>query len=106
MKQKIYSFKIIVPLLLVSFIVLASAQFELLPNVLAQNKSSECVQYESKQKSIHINCKSIHLSDINEQLNNASILRSEINASTTKDTTNGKVWILSAGIVIEKQGGS
>ena len=84
---------------------MTSAQFELLPNVLAQNKSSECIQYESKQKLIQINCKSIHLSDINEQLNNASILRSEINPSTTNDTTNGKVWILNAGIVIEKQGG-
>jgi hypothetical protein len=72
---------------------------------MAQNYSSECIQYESKQKLIHIHCKSIHLSDINEQLNNASILRSEINPSTTNDTTNGKVWILNAGIVIEKEGG-
>src|SRR5918995_532260 len=54
---------------------------------------------------IHINCKSIHLSDINEHLNNASILRSESNASKNADTASGKVWILNAGIVIEKEGG-
>ena len=30
---------------------------------------------------------------------------SEINASTNTDTANGKVWILNAGIVIEKEGG-
>jgi hypothetical protein len=74
-------------------------------NAMAQSKTSECVQYEAKQKLIHINCKPIHLSDINEHINNASILRSESNASANADTTNGKVWILNAGIVIEKEGG-
>ena len=84
---------------------LVSSLVGLLPNLIAQNYSSECIQYESKQKLIHINCKSIHLSDVNEQLNNASILRSEINVTTTNDTTNDKVWILNAGIVIENEGG-
>ena len=92
-------------LLLVSFVLIASAQVGTMPNATAQDKSSECVRYEAKQKLIHIHCKSIHLSDINEQLINASILRSESNASTKGDTANGKVWILNAGIVIEKEGG-
>ena len=91
-------------LLLVSFVLLASAQVGMMSNAIAQSKSSECVQYEAKQKLIHINCKSIHLSDINQQLNNASILRPEINDGTNVDTSNGKVWILNAGIVIEKEG--
>jgi hypothetical protein len=94
----------IMMLLLVSFVLIASAQVGIMPNATAQSKTSECVQYESKQKLIHVNCKSIHLSDINEHLNNGSILRSESNASTNEDTASGKVWILNAGIVIEKGG--
>jgi mannuronan 5-epimerase len=95
----------IMMLLLVCFVLIASDQVGIIPNVMAQSKTSECVQYETKQRLIHINCKSLHLSDIHEHLNNASILRSESNASTNEDTTNGKVWILNAGIVIEKEGG-
>src|SRR5919108_4619243 len=95
----------VIMLLLLSFILIASAQVGVVPNALAQNKTSECVEYESKQKLIHISCKSIHLSDLNEYLNNASILYSESNANPNAkiDTTNGKVWILNAGIVIEKE---
>ena len=105
MNLDIYSFKMIILMLLVSFVLLASAQIGIMPSATAQSKTSECIQYETKQKLIHINCKSIHLSDINDHLNNASILRSEINASTNTDPENGKVWILNAGIVIEKAGG-
>ena len=83
---------------------MASAQVGIMPNAMAQSKTSECVQYEAKQKLIHINCKSIHLSDITQQLNNESILRSESNDSTNENIANGKVWILNAGIVIEKEG--
>ena len=71
-------------MLLVSFVLLASAQVGIMSNAIAQSKSSECVQYEAKQKLIHINCKSIHLSDINQQLNNASILRPEIDDGTKR----------------------
>ena len=105
MNLDIYSFKMIILMLLVSFVLLASAQMGIMPSATAQSKTSECIQYETEQKLIHINCKSIHLSDINDHLNNASILRSEINASTNTDAENGKVWILNAGIVIEKAGG-
>ncbi|HKQ22623.1 MAG TPA: right-handed parallel beta-helix repeat-containing protein [Nitrososphaeraceae archaeon] len=80
---------------------MTSAQIGVTSNATAQNKTSECVQYESKQKLIHINCKSIHFSDINEHLNNASILNLEGNNATNHDS-NGKVWILNAGIVVEK----
>lgn len=76
-----------------------------MPNAMAQTKASECVQYDSKQKLIHINCKSIHLSDIYEQLNNASILHMENKSGINEDTSDGKVWVLNAGIVIEKEGG-
>lgn len=105
MNLDIYSLNMIMMLLLVSFVLITLAQIGIMPSATAQSKTSECVQYEAKQKLIHINCKSIHLSDINEHLTNASILRSESNASTNTDTDNGKVWILNAGIVIEKEGG-
>ncbi|HKQ21097.1 MAG TPA: right-handed parallel beta-helix repeat-containing protein [Nitrososphaeraceae archaeon] len=101
---KIYSFEEVVLVLLAVFVLITSAHLELIPNATAQNNTSECVQYESKQKLIHINCKSIHLSDISEHLNNASILHSESD-NGTRQNSNGKVWILDAGIVIEKQGG-
>lgn len=82
-----------------------SDQIALMPNAMAQ-ETNECVQFDAKQKLIHIYCKDIHLSEINQQLNNTSILHSEVNEiATDKDTTNGKVWILNAGIVIEKKGG-
>ncbi len=105
MNLDIYSLNMIMILLLVSFVLITLAQIGIMPSATAQSKTSQCVQYEAKQKLIHINCKSIHLSDINEHLTNASILRSESNASTNTDTDNGKVWILNAGIVIEKEGG-
>lgn len=91
---------VVVPLVL-----MGSNQALPMPNAIAQEKTSECVQYEAKQKLIHVYCKSIHLSDIDKHLNNASILHLEANAATTnEDTTNGKVWILNAGIIIEKHG--
>lgn len=102
MNLEIYSFKMLILMLLVSFVLMASAQVGIMPNATAQSKTTECVQYESKQKLIHINCKSIHLSDIHEHLNNARILHSESNDDTNADTSNGKVWVLNAGIVIEK----
>jgi parallel beta-helix repeat protein len=100
----IYSFNMRMLLLLLSFVLIASAQVGIIPNAMAQSKTNECVEYDAKQKLIHINCKSIHLSDINEHLNNASILHSESNADIKADTANGKVWVLNAGIVIEKGG--
>ena len=91
---------VVVPLVL-----MGSNQMLLMPNAIAQEKTNECVQYEAKQKLIHIWCKLIHLSDIDEQLNNVSILRLEVNdGAANDDSANGKVWILNAGIVIEKHG--
>ena len=106
MKQEIYSFKVIVQLLLLTSILIVSAQVGLLslPNAMAQDKTSDCIKYESRQKLIHINCKSIHLSDINEHLNNATVLHLENNVSKN-DSSNDKVWVLNAGIVVEKEGG-
>ena len=93
-------------LLVVPLVLMGSNQALLIPNAIAQEKTSECVQYEPKQKLIHIYCKDIHLSDIDMNLNNASILRPEAYYKVTNvDTNNGKVWILNAGIVIEKQAG-
>jgi parallel beta-helix repeat protein len=89
----------------VTLVLMGSNQVLLMPNATAQDKTSECIQYEAKQKLVHIYCKSIHLSDIDARLNNASILYSEVNDRTSnEDDSNSKVWILNAGVVIEKNG--
>ena len=91
--------------LLLHIILIGSLLIAITPNASAQTIASSCVQYDARQKLIHISCKSIHLGDIYHKLNNASILNTE-NISVTKDgTQNGKVWILNAGIIIEKDGG-
>jgi len=67
------------------------------------NDAVNCIRYDSVQKLIYVSCKSIHLNDIYRNIKNTSILAMEI--STVGNTTSkGKVWILNAGITIEKAG--
>jgi mannuronan 5-epimerase len=67
---------------------------------------SQCVEYESAQKLIHVRCKSIHLTDIHNHLDNPNILGIENNNDGPLSSfKNEKVWILDAGIVVEKEGG-
>ena len=71
----------------------------------AQTKeTADCIKYDSLQKLIHISCKSIHLSDIYKTIKNASVLDVENSAAADASTSKGKVWILNAGITIEKNG--
>jgi len=92
--------------LLLSLILIGSTQITVTQNVMGQTNTSTCIHYDADQKLIKIRCKSIHLSDIYEQLNNTSILRVE-NSSVEVNVGghNSKVWILSAGITIEKDAG-
>lgn len=66
-----------------------------------------CITFDSKTRLISISCKIARLSDIDRQLNNASIMRLEhrpfepkVNPSSNPDNKN--IWILNAGIVIQK----
>ena len=66
--------------------------------------AAECINYDSLQKLIHISCKSIHLNDIYKSIKNTSILGMENSTGINASTPKGKVWILNAGITIEKSG--
>lgn len=103
----IYYTKSIVTSLLLALLLIGSNLIAVTPNASAQTNANvtACFQYDAKQKLIHISCKSIRLGDIYEQLNNASLLRIENITGPKEGTPNGKVWILNAGITIEKNGG-
>jgi mannuronan 5-epimerase len=68
----------------------------------AQTNRTDCIKYDSLQKLIHISCKSIHLDDIYKSIKNASVLSMENSTGINASTSKGKVWILNAGITIEK----
>jgi hypothetical protein len=78
------------------------------PSAAAQSNAVGCFQYDAQQKLIHISCKSVHLTDIYQNLKYDNILRLE-NSHNVKQVkegpSNDKVWILDAGIVIERNGG-
>jgi parallel beta-helix repeat protein len=74
------------------------------PEDLAEH--TPCIQYEEAQKLIKVRCGSTHLTDIYKQINNPSILGIENTSNGMISSLNhGKVWILDAGIVVEKEGG-
>ena len=58
-----------------------------------QKQYSDCINYNSEEKIITIECKSANLTDIYNQFKDSNIIQ--------KETDNG-IWSLNAGIVIEK----
>jgi mannuronan 5-epimerase len=65
-----------------------------------------CVDYDSVQKLIEVRCESIHLTDIYNSLKNPSILDVENDDDgnvSTIGANNSKVWVLNAGIVVDKE---
>ena len=87
---------LLLPLLLFSHGGLANLSSNTVEGTLGEQ--NQCIEYDSTQKLIQIKCKSIHLTDIHNTLNDPTVLRME------KDNgeTDAKIWILSAGIVIDK----
>ena len=61
---------------------------------------NQCVEYDSLQKLIQVRCESVHLTDIYNSLRNPTVL--EIEGGS--DENQAKVWILNAGIVVDKEG--
>ena len=63
-----------------------------------------CITFDSKTRLISISCKSARLSDIDEQLNNPSILRRESFDSNSDEfgSTTSKGWLLNAGITVAR----
>ena len=67
---------------------------------------SGCIAYDSEQKLIKVNCESITLTDIYHNLNNPGILGKENDTEGTSSRVLHKsIWVLDAGIVVEKAGG-
>ncbi len=80
-----------------------------LPNDSTQNISdslqrSRCVEYDSIQKLIEVMCASIHLTDIYNTIRDPKILGVENDGNGFTDgDNNSKVWILNAGITVDKE---
>ncbi|CAN5474536.1 hypothetical protein BH18THE1_BH18THE1_20950 [soil metagenome] len=67
-------------------------------------RPTQCITYDSTQKLIKVRCDSIHLTDIYKSLNDSKVLTIEDkNKVSTDDDERPKVWILNAGVVIEKE---
>jgi poly(beta-D-mannuronate) C5 epimerase len=104
-------FRQVIASLLLSLLVIGATNISgLLPNQTKLNSGDishhiQCIKYDSTQKLIDVRCKSIHLTDIYNQLSNSSILGIEnSNDGYNSSLKNGKVWILHAGIVVGKEG--
>ena len=71
-------------------------------NAIAAENS--CVSYNSKENEISISCKYANFIDIEDELQNQTILYREATTTTTTPTNsfNEKNWILNAGIRVEK----
>jgi len=68
-------------------------------------QKDKCVEYNSTQKLIKVRCNDIHLTDIYDNVGYSGILAKENTDDELVNQHNGNVWILRAGIVIEKEGG-
>jgi parallel beta-helix repeat protein len=90
---------------LLLLLLILSTQATALSLAISQTATNACVQYDEKQKLIHVYCKSIHLTDIYKQLNNSSILHVENENDMNYVASNSKIWVLNAGITIHKEGG-
>jgi parallel beta-helix repeat protein len=83
-------------------------------NIEAQKAESEieemCVSYNKSEKLISITCKHADFSDVSKQITDPKILKLESTAIATTSTTNTntsennneKIWLLNAGLKVEK----
>ena len=74
----------------------------------AQKEESEieeekCISYNKSEKLISISCKYADFADISKQITDPKILKRESTITTTNTTDNNeKIWLLNAGISVEK----
>lgn len=64
-----------------------------------ESSQNQCIQYDNAQKLIEVKCKSVHLMDIHENLQNPTILRIQ----EGRGENQGNIWILNAGIEVDKE---
>ena len=63
-----------------------------LASLSSSDATSECVTFDSEERMITINCRTINLTQIDSQIKNPDVIR--------KDTNVDKGWVLNAGITI------
>lgn len=85
-----YVKRIVWSVLLFLLLVVSTQTIVILPTAMSQTRTNECVQYEQKQKLIHIFCKSIHFTDIYRQIKNNSILHMESDSDVKQSTSSVK----------------
>ena len=91
------------------FIIISPSSF-IIGKVQAQKAESEteqeeakCISYNKSKKLISITCKHADFANISKQINDPNILKPETTITTTNTSYNNeKVWLLYAGLKVEK----
>ena len=69
-----------------------------------EEKEEKCISYNKSEKLISITCKHADFADVSRQITDPNILKPESTVTTTNtsDNNNEKVWLLYAGLKVEK----
>jgi mannuronan 5-epimerase len=94
----------IIPVFIMSYSV------SLTPAGAALSSPLSCIAYDPDEKIIRVSCESASISEIDKSIQNPSVLHKEsstyflekLSDSASKHNSADKIWILNAGIVIEK----
>jgi aldose sugar dehydrogenase len=67
-------------------------------------EEEKCISYNKSEKLISITCKYADFTDVTREITDPKILKHESTITTSTNTTenNEKVWLLNAGIIVEK----
>ncbi|HEX2405741.1 MAG TPA: hypothetical protein VHJ38_00925 [Nitrososphaeraceae archaeon] len=69
-----------------------------------ESEKEKCISYNKSEKLISITCKYAEFADVSRQITDHNILKPDttITTNTTSSNNNEKVWLLNAGLKIEK----
>jgi mannuronan 5-epimerase len=69
-----------------------------------EEKEEKCISYNKSEKLISITCKHTDFADVSRQITDPNILKRESAITTTNisDNNNEKIWLLNAGLKVEK----
>ena len=67
-------------------------------------EEKKCISYNKSEKLISITCKYADFADVSRQITDPKILKLESTVTTTNNISNNnkKVWLLNAGLKVEK----
>ncbi|CAN5624327.1 hypothetical protein BH18THE1_BH18THE1_04410 [soil metagenome] len=88
---------LLMPMLLLGPVGITDASYNTVEGSL-NSPQNPCIQYNTAQKLIEVKCESVHLMDIYESLQNPIVLGIQEGSGVNQ----GNVWILNAGIVVDK----